>query len=76
MIDEESNSRHWIDHQKERAAVISEYGVLWQRAVAKSGVTDQDFARELLQVCAACYLDGVHRGSALALELMAKDGQK
>jgi hypothetical protein len=73
MSDNKPISQQWIDHQKERAAVISEYGVLWQQAIAKSGVTDQDAARELLQVCAACYLDGVHRGSALALEVIAND---
>lgn len=65
-----------LDHKKERAAVIKEYGSLWQQAIAKSGVTDQKVTDELLQVCAACYLDGVHRGSVLALEVIANNNPK
>lgn len=73
MTDNESTSTQWIDHQKERAAVISDYGSLWRQAIAKAGVIDEKVIEGLLQVCAACYLDGVHRGSALALEVLAKD---
>jgi hypothetical protein len=73
MNDNESSFQQGIDHQKERDAVIGEYGSLWQQAIAKAGVTDEQATLRLLQVCAACYLDGVHRGSALALQVIAKD---
>jgi len=73
MSDKESTHTQWIDHQKERDAVIADYGALWQQAIAKAGVIDSKVIEGLLQVCAACYLDGVHRGSALALEVIAKD---
>ncbi|MBM3340402.1 MAG: hypothetical protein FJY62_10530 [Betaproteobacteria bacterium] len=76
MSNNESTSTQWIDHQKERDAVIAEYGSLWRQAIAKTGVVEEKGTEGLLQVCAACYLDGVHRGSALALEVIAKDGHK
>ena len=76
MSDNDSTSPQWIDHQKERSAVIADYGPLWSQVIAKSGVIDENVIEGLLQVCAACYLDGVHRGSALALGLVAKDSQK
>lgn len=76
MSDKESTATQWIDHQKERDAVIADYGSLWRQAIAKTGVIDERVTEGLLQVCAACYLDGVHRGSALALAVIAKDGQK
>lgn len=76
MSDDESNFQQSIDHQKERDAVISEYGSLWRQAIAKTGVEDEKVAEGLLQVCAACYLDGVHQGSALTMELIAKDRPK
>lgn len=73
MSEKESTATQWVDHQKERDAVIADYGSLWQQAIAKAGVIDSTVTEGLLQVCAACYLDGVHRGSALALEVIAKD---
>jgi hypothetical protein len=76
MSDKESTATQWIDHQKERDAVIADYGSLWQQAIAKVGVVDFKVTEGLLQVCAACYLDGVHRGSTLALEVIGKDTQK
>ena len=76
MSEKESTATQWTDHQKERDAVIADYGSLWQQAIAKAGVIDSKVTEGLLQVCAACYLDGVHRGSTLALEVIAKDTQK
>ena len=51
--------------------VIGEYGKLWRQAIERSGVTDEKAIAELLQVCAACYLDGVHQGSRLTIEQIA-----
>lgn len=73
MSNNKSTSHQWIDHQRERESVIAEYGSLWRQAVTKSGVTDEKVTEGLLQVCAACYLDGTHQGSALALSVVAKD---
>ncbi len=76
MSDNESTTHKAIDHEKERDAVIGDYGSLWRQAITKTGVVDEKVTEGLLQVCAACYLDGVHRGSALALEVLANDSQK
>ena len=62
-----------VDHLAARAAVIRQYGELWRQAIAKSGVSDEKAVAELLQVCAACYLDGVHQGSCLTIEQIATD---
>jgi hypothetical protein len=70
MSDKESAATQWVDYQKERDAVIADYGSLWQQAIAKAGVADAKVTADLLEVCAACYLDGVHRGSSLALEVI------
>ena len=57
--------------QKERAEVVAKYGELWLQVLKRSGVTDDKTTAELLQVCAACYLDGVHQGSRLTIEQIA-----
>jgi hypothetical protein len=60
-------------HIAARNDVIAEYGHLWRQAIEKSGIRDETTIAELLQVCAACYLDGVHQGSRLTIEQIAKD---
>jgi hypothetical protein len=57
-----------VDHLEARSEVIKVYGSLWRQAIAKSGVTDEKITDDLLQVCAACYLDGVHQGSRLTID--------
>lgn len=76
MTENDPTSTQWIDHQRERNAVINDYGPLWRQAIEKAGVTDEKVTEALLQVCAACYLDGVHRGSSLALEVISKENPK
>ena len=71
MTDKDTESKHQEDHLAARAEVIRQYGDLWRQAIAKSGVTDEKAVAELLQVCAACYLDGVHQGSRLTIEQIA-----
>jgi hypothetical protein len=59
------------EHLAARNDVIREYGHLWRQAIEKSGVVDEKTIDQLLQVCAACYLDGVHQGSRLTIEQIA-----
>lgn len=73
VSEKESTSHQSIDHKKERDGVIDEYRSLWRQAISKTGVVDEKVTDALLQVCAACYLDGVHQGSRLASEQLAKD---
>ena len=73
MSDERTHQQTLEDHIAARNGVISEYGQLWRQAIAKSGVTDERAVAELLQVCAACYLDGVHQGSRLTIEQIARE---
>lgn len=73
MSDERTDQQTLEDHIAARNGVISEYGQLWRQAIAKSGVTDERAVAELLQVCAACYLDGVHQGSRLTIEQIARE---
>lgn len=62
MTDSVSGSTQENDHLAQRAAAIKEFGALWRQAIAKSGVTDERTTESLLQVCAACYLDGMWQG--------------
>ena len=73
MSDERTDQQILEDHIAARNGVISEYGQLWRQVIAKSGVTDERAVAELLQVCAACYLDGVHQGSRLTIEQIARE---
>lgn len=66
--DTSPNSPQWADHLEQRTEMIKTYGSLWRQAIAKSGVADEKVAENLLQVCAACYLDGVHQGSRLTID--------
>ena len=61
------------EHRDARNDVINEYGHLWRQAIQRSGVADEQVVVHLLQVCAACYLDGVHQGSRLTIEQIAKE---
>ena len=71
MTTNDPESKHQEDHLAARAEVIRQYGDLWRQAIERSGVTDEKTVAELLQVCAACYLDGVHQGSRLTIEQIA-----
>ena len=71
MTDERTPQQTLEDHLAARAEVIRQYGQLWRQAIERSGVTDEKAVAELLQVCAACYLDGVHQGSRLTIEQIA-----
>jgi hypothetical protein len=71
MGDERTDRQTLQEHIATRNGVISEYGQLWRQAIAKSGVTDEKAVTELLQVCAACYLDGAHQGARLTIEQIA-----
>lgn len=73
MSDERTPQQTLEEHIAARNGVISEYGQLWQQAIERSGVTDEKAVAELLQVCAACYLDGVHQGSRLTIEQIVID---
>ena len=73
MTDERTHQQTIEDHLAARAEVIRQYGDLWRQAIAKSGVNDEKAVAELLQVCAACYLDGVHQGSRLTIEQIASN---
>ena len=60
MTANDTESKHQEDHLAVRAEAIRQYGDLWRQAEAKSGVADTAATDALLQLCAACYLDGVH----------------
>jgi len=72
MNDSNADSNLLAEHLKARAEVISVYGSLWRQAIANGGVTDDKITDDLLQVCAACYLDGVHQGSRLTINEIVK----
>jgi hypothetical protein len=65
MTDKDTESKHQEDHLAARAEVIRQYGDLWRQAIAKSGIAHTATTDALLQLCAACYLDGVDKGSTL-----------
>jgi hypothetical protein len=71
MTANDTESKHQEDHLATRNGVISEYGHLWRQAIAKSGIADTSTTDALLQLCAACYLDGVDKGSRLTIEQIA-----
>jgi hypothetical protein len=73
MTANDTESKHQEDHLAARAEVIRQYGDLWRQAIAKSGVADTATTDALLQLCAACYLDGVHQGSRLTIEQIANN---
>ena len=71
MTDKDTESKHQEDHLAARAEVIRQYGDLWRQAIAKIGIAHTATTDALLQLCAACYLDGVHHGSRLTIEQIA-----
>ena len=71
MTDKDTESKHQEDHLAARAEVIRQYGDLWRQAIAKIGIVHTATTDALLQLCAACYLDGVHQGSRLTIEQIA-----
>jgi len=71
MTDKDTESKHQEDQLAARAEVIRQYGDLWRQAIAKSRIADTAATDALLQLCAACYLDGVDKGSRLTIEQIA-----
>ena len=71
MTEKDTESKHQEDHLAARAEVIRQYGDLWRQAIAKIGIAHTATTDALLQLCAACYLDGVHQGSLLTIEQIA-----
>jgi hypothetical protein len=61
------------EHRDARNDVIHEYGHLWRQAIEKAGIVDKSVTDQLLQVCAACYLDGVHQGSRLTIQQIVRE---
>ena len=53
--------------------MIRQYDDLWRQAIAKSGVADMAATDALLQLCAACYLDGVDKGSTLGISMFVEE---
>ena len=73
MTDKDTESKHQEDHLAARAEVIRQYGELWRQAIGKSGVADTATTDALLQLCAACYLDGVDKGSTLGIAMFVEE---
>lgn len=73
MNQKEDEAKIAEEHLAARNDVINGYGDLWRQAIEKSGVTDEQAVTKILQVCAACYLDGVHQGSRLTIEQIASE---
>ena len=73
MTAKDTGSKHKEDHLAARVEVIRQYGDLWRQAIVKSGIADTATTDALLQLCAACYLDGVHQGSRLTIEQIASN---
>jgi hypothetical protein len=73
MSDERTPQKTLEDQLATRNRVISEYGHLWRQAIAKSIVNDEKTIAELLQVCAACYLDGVRQGALSGIEMFIEE---
>ena len=73
MSDERTPQQTLDEQIAARNGVISEYGQLWRQAIAKSGVTDEKTIAELLQVCAACYLDALHQGAIKGIEMFIEE---
>jgi hypothetical protein len=63
----------WEHHREARAEIIREWEGLWRRAIERSGITDDALVDALLQVCAACYLDGMNTGSCLEMAMLIEE---
>ena len=73
MTDKDTESKHQEDHLAARAEVIRQYGDLWRQAIVKSGIADTAATDALLQLCSACYLDGVDKGSTLGIAMFVEE---
>ena len=73
MTAKDTDAKQWDGHVEARSDVIHQYGDLWRQAIAKSGVSDKVSTEALLQVCAACYLDGVNKGSSLGMAILVEE---
>ena len=73
MTDKDTESKHQEDHLAARAEVIRQYGDLWRQAIAKIGIAHTATTDALLQLCAACYLDGVDKGSTLGIAMFVEE---
>ena len=73
MTDKDTESKHQEDHLAARAEVIRQYGYLWRQAIVKSGIAHTATTDALLQLCAACYLDGVDKGSTLGIAMFVEE---
>ena len=73
MTDKDTESKHQEDHLAARAEVIRQYGDLWRQAIVKSGIADTATTDAMLQLCAACYLDGVDKGSTLGIAMFVEE---
>ena len=73
MTDKDTESKHQEDHLAARAEVIRQYGDLWRQAIVKSGIADIATTDAMLQLCAACYLDGVDKGSTLGIAMFVEE---
>ena len=73
MTDKNTESKHQEDHLAARAEVIRQYGDLWRQAIVKSGIADTATTDAMLQLCAACYLDGVDKGSTLGIAMFVEE---
>ena len=73
MTAKDSESKHQEDHLAARAEVIRQYGDLWRQAIVKSGIADTATTDAMLQLCAACYLDGVDKGSTLGIAMFVEE---
>ena len=73
MTDKDTESKHQEDHLAARAEVIRQYGDLWRQAIVKSGFADTATTDAMLQLCAACYLDGVDKGSTLGIAMFVEE---
>ena len=73
MIAKDTESKHQEDHLAARAEVIRQYGDLWRQAIVKSGIADTATTDAMLQLCAACYLDGVDKGSTLGIAMFVEE---
>ena len=73
MAAKDTESKHQEDHLAARAEVIRQYGDLWRQAIVKSGIADTATTDAMLQLCAACYLDGVDKGSTLGIAMFVEE---
>ena len=73
MTANDTESKHQEDHLAARAEVIRQYGDLWRQAIVKSGIADTATTDAMLQLCAACYLDGVDKGSTLGIAMFVEE---